>query len=70
MLTIGTSLQTDNHTNTSSLNFYRPDALPDQPTNGVKARKAYKNTNKNTNEIQIKNNTKVLCNTNDNETIT
>jgi len=25
--------QTDNHTNTSSLNFYRPDALPDaQPT--------------------------------------
>jgi len=33
MLTICTSLQTDNHTNTSSLNFYRPDALPDtQPT--------------------------------------
>jgi len=30
---ICTSLQTDNHTNTSSLNFYRPDALPDtQPT--------------------------------------
>ena len=28
-----TSLQTDNHTNTSSLNFYSPDALPDaQPT--------------------------------------
>jgi len=28
-----TSLQTDNHTSTSSLNFYRPDALPDaQPT--------------------------------------
>ena len=26
-------LQTDNHTNTSPLNFYRPDALPDaQPT--------------------------------------
>jgi len=24
-----TSLQTDNHTNTSSLNFYRPDALPE-----------------------------------------
>jgi len=23
------SLQTDNHSNTSSLNFYRPDALPD-----------------------------------------
>ena len=33
MQTIGTSLQTDNHTNTSSLNFYRPGALPDaQPT--------------------------------------
>jgi len=28
MQTICTSLQTDNH-NTSSLNFYRPDALPD-----------------------------------------
>ena len=26
---ICTSLQTDNHANTSSLNFYRPDALPD-----------------------------------------
>ena len=27
------SVQTDNHTDTSSLNFYRPDALPDvQPT--------------------------------------
>jgi len=23
------TLQTDNHTNTSSLNFYKPDALPD-----------------------------------------
>jgi len=32
--TICTSVQTDNHTNTSSLDFYRPDALPDaQPTN-------------------------------------
>jgi len=30
MQTICTSLQTDNHTNTSSLNFYRPDALPVQ----------------------------------------
>ena len=31
--TICTLLQTDNHTNTSSLNFYRLDALPDaQPT--------------------------------------
>ena len=27
ILTICTSLQTDNHTNTSSLNFYGPDAL-------------------------------------------
>jgi len=33
MQTISTSLQTDNHNNTPSLNFYRPDALPDaQPT--------------------------------------
>jgi len=33
MQTICTSQQTDNHTNTSSLNFNRPDALPDaQPT--------------------------------------
>ena len=33
MQTICTLLQTDNHTNTSSLSFYRPDALPDaQPT--------------------------------------
>jgi len=33
MQTICTSLQTDSHTNTSSLNFYRLDALPDaQPT--------------------------------------
>jgi len=31
--TIYTSLQTDNHTSTSSFNFYGPDALPDaQPT--------------------------------------
>jgi len=29
MQTICTSLQTDNHNNTSSLNFYRSDALPD-----------------------------------------
>jgi len=33
MHTICTSLKTDNHTNTSSLSFYRLDALPDvQPT--------------------------------------
>ena len=33
MQTISTSLQTDNHTNTSSLSFYRPDALRGtQPT--------------------------------------
>jgi len=29
MQIICTSLQTDNHTNSSSFNFYRPDALPD-----------------------------------------
>jgi len=39
MQTICTSLQTDNHTNTSSLNFYRPDALR-RPTNSVKAQEA------------------------------
>ena len=33
MQIICTSLQTDNHASISSLNFYRPDALPDaQPT--------------------------------------
>jgi len=33
MQTICTSLQTHNHTNTSSFHFYRPDALPDaKPT--------------------------------------
>ena len=33
METICTSLQIDNHTNTSSLNFYKPGAFPDaQPT--------------------------------------
>jgi len=33
MQTICTLLLTDNHTSTSSLNFYRPDAFPDaQPT--------------------------------------
>jgi len=33
MQTICISLQTDNHSNTSSVNFYTPDALPDaQPT--------------------------------------
>ena len=36
MQTFCASFQTDNHTNTSSLNFYRPDALPDaQPTVSV-----------------------------------
>jgi len=29
MQTICTPFQADNHTNTSSLDFYRPDALPD-----------------------------------------
>ena len=31
MQTVCTLLQTDNHTNTSSLNFYRRAALPDAP---------------------------------------
>ena len=44
MQTICTSLQTDTHTNTLSLNFYTwPDGLPDaQPTVDVKALKALK----------------------------
>ena len=42
MQTVCTSLQTDNHTNTSSLGFFcRSDALPDtQPANSVKALQA------------------------------
>ena len=32
MQVIYTSLQTDNHISSSSLNFYRPDALPDAQT--------------------------------------
>jgi len=32
--------QTDNHTSTPSLNFYRPEALPDAQTNSVEALKA------------------------------
>jgi len=35
-----TSLQTDNHTSTSPLSFYRPDALPVAQTNSLKALKA------------------------------
>ena len=43
MQTLCTSLQTDSHTNTSSLNFYRPAALPDaKPINTVNALKAIK----------------------------
>jgi len=40
MQTICTSLHADNHTNTSLLNFYWPDALPDAQPNSVKALKA------------------------------
>jgi len=37
-----TSLQTDNHTNTSLLNFYRPDALPDaKPIESKHGRQIY-----------------------------
>jgi len=43
MQTICTSLQTDNHTNATSLNVYMPDALPDaQPTASRAALKARK----------------------------
>jgi len=47
MQTIRTSLQTDDHINTSTLNFYRPNALPDiQPTVSKhdKAQKSARNT--------------------------
>jgi len=37
--TICTSLQTDNHTNTSLLNFYRPNALPDAQSTVSKHRR-------------------------------
>jgi len=36
---ICTSLQTDNHTSTPPLSFYRPDALPAGQNNSVKADK-------------------------------
>ena len=41
MQTTDTSLQTDNHTNTSSLNFYKPDALlkPNQQCQSTDMRK-------------------------------
>jgi len=44
MQTICTSLQTDNHINTPPLSFYKPDALPDHPTNSVKELKAKQTT--------------------------
>jgi len=39
MQIICTSLQTDNHVSTLSLNFYRPDGLPDAQTTVSKQRK-------------------------------
>ena len=45
MQTVCTSLQTDDHTNTSSLKiFYRPDALPDAHPTVVKALMVQRNT--------------------------
>ena len=45
MQTICTLLQTDNHINTWSFNFYRPDALPDaQPTVSKHWRQHYNDT--------------------------
>jgi len=38
MQIICTSLQTDNHASTSSVNFYRPDALPDAQPTALKAK--------------------------------
>jgi len=50
MHTIRTSLQTDNHTNTSSLVFYRPDALlaaqPTVPKHGRQKIELKANTHK------------------------
>ena len=47
-----TLLQTDNHTNTSSLNFYRPGALPDsQPTMSKHWRQQKSNKQKNRGNI-------------------
>jgi len=52
MQTICISLETDNHTNTSSLNFYRPDALPDAHPS-VKALKAILHETSNDDKIFI-----------------
>jgi len=50
MQTICTSLQTDNHANTSSRNFYMPDALPDaQQTASKQWRHSYHRKLKNNN---------------------
>jgi len=54
MQTIRTLLQTDNHTNTSSLNFYRPDALPEAQPTGVKASKALNELVLNLNKFSTK----------------
>jgi len=48
MQTISISLQTDNHTNTSSLNIYRPDALPGAQPTMSKHCQAHKLNNKDT----------------------
>jgi len=40
MQIICTSTRTDNYASTSSLSFYKPDALPARPTKSVKALKA------------------------------
>jgi len=50
-----TSLQTENHTNTSSLYFYRQDALPDaQPTVSKHRRqRVYKLIRANSNRIEL-----------------
>jgi len=55
MQTICTSFQKDNHTNTSSLNVYRPDALPDaQPTVSKHWRQLSLSSNKHLLEIDRK----------------
>jgi len=54
MQTTCTFLQTDNHTNTSSFNFYGPDALHDaQSTVSKQRRQKILAYNKQTNETAI-----------------
>jgi len=54
MQTICTSLHIHNHTNTSSLNFYRPDALPDAQPTVSKHWRQYSRISNNTDSVKTK----------------